>query len=683
MTETYTFQAETQQLLDILIHSLYTDREIFLRELVSNASDALNRMQFEQLTREDVVDASTELSIRITWDEDAGTLTVSDTGIGMTRDEVIENLGTIARSGAKTFINAMRENTDKQVIQEIIGQFGVGFYSVFMAADRVEVITRSFLPDAQAVRWQASGGTSYELSDADRTARGTDVILHVNDEAREFLSEFRLRDVIKRHSDYVAFPIYVGDSEEPVNSQTALWRQSPRETEQDEYNQFYRAMTMDFVDPLVTIHLRADVPMQFYALLFIPASSEPSPFSLRREVGLKLYARKVLIQEYSRELLPEYLQFMQGVVDSEDLPLNVNRETVRSGRILARLKSTITKRVLSDLDRLASDDSERYMTFYQQYGRFLKQGVVMVAEDKESLLPLLRFRSTSDDAADVFHSLSDYIGRMVEGQTDIYYVMADDTGSARRSPHLEAFRQRDIEVLYFDDPIDAVLAVELKEYRGHNLRAVDDADIDLRDVGSEPETPADEGESVAEDAFQQLRQRFEQVLGDRVKGVRESRTLVGSPARLISTDDAMTRNMYRVNRLLDKEFELPVKTLELNPRHPLMHNLSQMLGNGAQAALADAVVEQVFETALLQDGIHPDPASMAQRLTLLMQAATGTPASQLDLHAVPSVGHDAVPAADDSGQAMPDTITIGHDTMADDSDAGDAGAYHGVGHRCQ
>lgn len=646
MSHTYTFQAETQQLLDILIHSLYTEKEIFLRELVSNASDALSRMQFIQLTDNDVLDGDAPLEIRLTIDEEAKTLTVSDTGLGMTADDMVENLGTIAKSGAKNFLAALKDATNKEAAQNIIGQFGVGFYSAFMAADKVRVVSRSYQPDAEAVVWEATGGTEYTIESAERESRGTDVILYLNDEAaEEFLQEWKLKNVITRHSDYVAFPIYVGDAEEPANKQQALWRQAPQEVEEEQYTDFYRMLTMDFMNPpLHTIHMRADSPMQFYTLLFIPSSAEASPFNPRREPGLKLYARKVLIDEYNTDLLPEYLGFIQGVVDSEDLPLNVNRESVRADRVMAKLKKVITDKILRELKGMAQRQTEDYLKIYAEFGRFLKQGIVVDPMAKDDLLPLLLFNTSHDDDPDMYYSLQEYTERMVSGQEEIYYVIADDFHSAKRSPHLDAFRQRGIEVLYYADPVDAMLPMGLTEFNGYPLRAVDEADINLKDVGEVQDDQ--QREALPESTFQSLTERVKAVLGGRVSDVRESQSLVGSPARLVSDDATGQRHMYRINRLLDKDYELPVKALELNPRHPLLHNITGLLDGNADNPLIDVVIEQVFETALLQDGIHPDPASMAERLTALMQAATGS--TDVDFEAVAPLREPIVPEADDA-----------------------------------
>ena len=622
--EQFTFKAEIQQVLNILVHSLYTDREIFLRELISNASDALNRAQFEMLTNSQILNPDAELYIEVKPDPEAKTLTISDSGIGMTRDDLVNNLGTIAHSGAKAFVEAMRERqAEGAPLQDLIGQFGVGFYSVFMVAERVRVVSRSHLPDEQAWAWESDGGDNFTIEPAERETRGTDVILHLKEDAAEFLQTWKLKEVIRRHSDYIAFPIYVGEDDEPTNQQTAIWRRDPKEVTDDQYNDFYKSLTFDFDPPLHRIHMRADVPLQFYALLYIPASAERTILSARKEPGLKLYARKVLIQEYTTDLLPEYLQFVQGVVDSEDLPLNVSRESVQANRVMANLKKTLSGKVLSELKRLAVKDFPTYQRIYREFGRLIKQGIVISPAERDDLLPLLYYPSTRSASADEWTNLDGYVERMVANQQDIYYVLGEDFGSAARSPHLDSFRQRGIEVLYFIDPIDPYVLMGLAEYKGHRLRSVDEADIDLSNIGELKEQDEAQRETIAEDAFAALRDRFAAVLGERVKGVRESKTLVGSPARLVSEETNPMRNMFRLNRLLDREYELPVKTLELNPRHPLLHNLSEMLSEQADNPLIDAVIEQVFETALLQDGIHPDPAAMADRLVMLMQAATG------------------------------------------------------------
>ena len=650
MSEERTFQAETQQLLNILIHSLYTEKEIFLRELISNASDALNRLRFEMLTNNDVQDAQVDLEIHIELDEESNTLKISDTGIGMNRDEIIAGLGTIAKSGAKAFLEAMADKPDNASASDIIGQFGVGFYSAFMVAKQVDVVSRSYRPEDEAVRWSATGGTNYSLEATEKEVRGTEITIHLKDDEKEFTRGFRIKDIIRRHSDYVAFPIYVDDDEEPTNKQQAIWRRNPSEVEAEEYDSFYKMLTMDFNGANHHIHMRADVPMQFYALLFVPGSGQQNMFSPRKEQGLKLYARKVLIEEYNRDLLPEYLGFVQGVVDSEDLPLSVTREGIQATRVMATLKKTITRRVISELKRMAKNDRDNYLKIYGEFGSYLKQGLVIESEDRSDLEPLMFFQTTHDDDPSKFYSLEDYVERMPENQDDIYYVVADDYSSGSRSPHLDAFRQRGIEVLYFTHPVDAMLPMGMIDFKGHKLVSVDSAELDLQDVGKQDDAEADSADALADDSFEALAGRVKATLGGRVSDVRESKTLVDSPARLVSEDDSTNRYMFRINRLMDKDYELPVKALELNPRHPLMHNLSQMIAGEGDAGLIAAVVEQVFETALLQDGIHPDPSSMANRLTLLMQAATGSASAELRFADVKTVISEPVEGAMD----MPD-----------------------------
>ncbi len=650
MSEERTFQAETQQLLNILIHSLYTEKEIFLRELISNASDALNRLRFEMLTNNDVQDAQVDLEIHIELDEESNTLKISDTGIGMNRDEIIDGLGTIAKSGAKAFLEAMEDKPDNASAADIIGQFGVGFYSAFMVAKQVDVVSRAYRPEDEAVRWSATGGTNYSLETTEKEVRGTEITIHLKDDEKEFTRGFRIKDIIRRHSDYVAFPIYVDDDEEPTNKQQAIWRRNPSEVEAEEYDSFYKMLTMDFNGANHHIHMRADVPMQFYALLFVPGSGQQNMFSPRKEQGLKLYARKVLIEEYNRDLLPEYLGFVQGVVDSEDLPLSVTREGIQATRVMATLKKTITRRVISELKRMAKNDRDNYLKIYGEFGSYLKQGLVIESEDRSDLEPLMFFQTTHDDDPTKFYSLEDYVERMPENQDDIYYVVADDYSSGSRSPHLDAFRQRGIEVLYFTHPVDAMLPMGMIDFKGHKLVSVDSAELDLQDVGNQDVAEADSADALADDSFKALAGRVKATLGGRVSDVRESKTLVDSPARLVSEDDSTNRYMFRINRLMDKDYELPVKALELNPRHPLMHNLSQMIAGEGDEGLIDAVVEQVFETALLQDGIHPDPSSMANRLTLLMQAATGSASAELRFADVKTVISEPVEGAMD----MPD-----------------------------
>src|SRR4030042_2609481 len=422
ITQSIPFRAETRQLLDILIHSLYTEREIFLRELISNASDALTRMSFEVQKNRDILDPDVELAITITSDPQAGTLTINDTGIGMTSDELVENLGTIAHSGARAFVIAAEDGVIN--ISDIIGQFGVGFYSAFMVAEWIKVISRSQQPETSAASWFCTGEDTFIVEPAQKIDRGTSITIKLNEDAKEFSQENRLREVIKKHSDFIPFPIYIGEKKEQVNRQTALWRQAPRKVEEKDYKEFYHQLTLDFSPPLTHIHLSVDAPVQMYAILYIATKSERNMFSIRKEDGLKLYSCNVLIQEYSKDILPEYYRFVQGVVDTEDLPLNVSRDTIQANRVMLTLKQLITSKITGALEKLATDEPENYSKFWAEFGRYIKEGVAIEQSEPESLYPLLRFHTTT--IADQWSSLDDYISRMKPEQKDVYFILGDD-----------------------------------------------------------------------------------------------------------------------------------------------------------------------------------------------------------------------------------------------------------------
>jgi len=563
------FKAETQQLLNILIHSLYTEREIFLRELISNASDALARLDFVMLTDREVLNPDLPAEIRIRTDEDAGLLIVEDTGIGMTRDELVENLGTIAHSGAKAFVEAA--STTEKNLTDIIGQFGVGFYSAFMVAESIQVISRSYRPDEQPAAWEAAGEDTYTLATGEREQRGTEVRIQLKEDAKEFLDGSRLRQVVKRHSDFVQYPIYINDDEAPANRQTALWRQSPREVAEDAYPEFYKQLTLDFTDPLAHAHMTVDAPAQMYALLFVPQDPRNLVFSPRKEPGLKLYARKVLIQEFCTDLLPPYFNFIQGVVDSEDLPLNVSRESVQSNRVMALLKRLVTGKVLDMLKSLGDEDQEKYETFWNTYGALLKEGVAIEQDEPEKLFPLLRFHTNKDQ--DGWSSLDNYLSRANPDQKEIYYFLGEDPSAVLYSPHMDAFRKADIEVLVLSEPVDPFMLMQLNNYQDHPLVNVAQADLP-QDAEEEPE--AADSPALDQAAIADLIVRFKSLLGDRVSDVRTTERLTGSPARLVDAEGAPDPSVQRVYRMMDKDFETPKKVLELNPKHKIIARLSQL-----------------------------------------------------------------------------------------------------------
>ncbi len=614
-TESLEFRAEVQQLLRILSHSLYKERDIFLRELISNASDALHRMQFVMLTDQEVLNPDAELAIHIDFDEEAKTLTVTDTGIGLTRDEFVENLGTIAHSGAMAFLKNLEEG---QKVEEIIGQFGVGFYSVFMVADEVRVTSRSYRPDAQAWTWTSRGDSSYTLTPAEKADRGTVVEIQLKEDAVEFASKWRLEQIVKKHSNYVSLPVYVKDA--VANQQTALWRRTPSEVTPDEYNEFYQQLTLDFEKPLLHLHIQADVPVDLHSVLYIPHGRERGILSSRTDYGLKLYSRKILIQEYNKDMLPEYLRFVEGVVDSADIPLNVARETVQSSRTIGHIKKALRSRLIKELKALGEDDPETYAVFWEAFGTFIKEGVTTDAGGREDLLPLLRFYTSKSNGALV--ALSEYVGRMVEEQAAIYYILGDTLDAVGRSPHLDYFRAREMEVLYLVSPMDAFLAQGLHDYEGKPLKNVDDPDLQLPDL--EETVPSAEQAEMSPEVFGKLLVRIKEVLGERIQEVKESKLLKDSPCRLLSTDAGPAREMARVRRLLEQHFETPPQILEINRNHALIQNLAHLVETQPLNALIVPTIEQLFENLLLLEGLHPDPTQMVPRIQLLLEQATAS-----------------------------------------------------------
>ncbi len=611
------FKAEIKQVLDILIHSLYTEKEIFLRELVSNASDALHRFKLESLKSQEVVSPGAELGIWLEGDPGNATLTVRDTGIGLTQEEMSLYLGTIAHSGAKQFIETMKalNQGDTKTTADVIGQFGVGFYSVFMVASEVTVTSRSFKPDAEAAFWRSTGEGTYQTGPAEKEERGTTITIKLKDDAKEFAETYRLRQIVREHSNFVAFPIYLKEKGEwqQINERTALWREQPQSVETEKYRRFYQELTFDPQEPLRTIHFTTDMPIQFYALLFVPSRRDHKLFTSADDYGLKLYARKVLIQDEFKALLPPYLRFLEGVVDSEDLPLNVSRETVQATPTVARIRKVLVGRVAAELERMAEHEPEQFEKFYEEFGTFLKEGVASDPGGAEKFIDLLRFPSTKTEGA--LTSLKAYAERLKPEQKEIYYVLGDDVAVVARSSHLEYFRRHDLEVLYLTDPIDSFMLLGLNEYDGKALKNIDDADLELPAVDEKKlELPKDE-RFIALSAF------VKQILGDRLEAVRESKVLTDAAARLVNPANVGPTSFYRAQRLMGRDFEVPKKILELNPKSPLVQALGERLRANAQDPLLPILIEQLFENELLMEGVHPNPAEMIPRIQKLMAAA--------------------------------------------------------------
>jgi len=615
--EKHEFKAEIQQLLNILVHSLYTERDIFLRELVSNAADALNRIKFEMLTNRNVLDPDAELAIHLTADEKAKTITVSDNGIGMTRQELIANLGTIAQSGAAAFVRRLETaatDGDKRPSIEMIGQFGVGFYSSFMVADEVRVLSRSYLLDAEACEWASEGSATFLVKPADKADRGTVVTVQLKEDAAEFASDWKLEQIVKKYSDFVPFPIYVGDR--IVNRQKPLWRQSPREIDQ-EYKEFYRHLTLDWEEPLLVSHLVTDAPVDIRSILYVPSHRDRGPLDPRTDYGLRLYAKGVLIQEHNKDLLPNYLRFIDGVVESEDLPLNISRETVQANPAVRRIQRALVGKLVGELDDLARNKPEGYLNFWKEFGVFIKEGVSTETASRDDLMPLLRFHSSKAEESAMV-SLADYKQRMKPAQDTIYYLLGADLDAIARSPHLDYFRAHDLEVLYLLDPIDGFLLMALTEFEGKPLRNVDDATLEL----PEEAAPVFTGDEMPEAVLSGLVARFAKVLGDRVTEVRESHVLQESPCRLVSPESVAGQGMQRVYKMLNREFEVPKKIMEVNRRHPLIRNLARLVTDTPDAPLIDLSIEQLYDNQLLIEGLHPNPALMIPRVQTLMEQAT-------------------------------------------------------------
>ncbi|RLD99114.1 MAG: molecular chaperone HtpG [Bacteroidetes bacterium] len=609
------FQTEIKQLLNILVHSLYTKKEIFLRELLSNASDALTQMRFIQQTDREILDPSLDLEIRIEIDTEGKILKISDTGVGMTSEEMKTNLGTIAQSGAKAFLDAAEG--DEKGLVDVIGRFGVGFYSVFMAAEWVKVTSRSYQPDEKASSWYATGADTFEMGTSDKETRGTCIEVKLNEDAQEFLDIHRIREIIKTHSDYVPYPIFIEGEDEQINQQTAIWRENPRSVEEDKYQDFYRQLTLELHEPLEKIHFVADAPLMIYALLYLPAKPDRGLFTLREQDGLKLFSRKILIENYSKDLLPHYFRFIQGVVDAEDLPLNVSRESVQATAMINRINKILTNQVIQKLKEMANKDPEKYLDFWAEFGQFLKEGVAANDNNRDELSTLLRFHSTT--TPDHWTSLDEYLDHMKPGQDKIYYILGDDEKSVSRSPHLDYFQTHCYEVLTLTDPVDSFMLLGLREYKEFTLQNVAASDLNLPEQSDqEGQQEQEKSPSLSDEAVNGLINIFKDALEEQVSDVRITDRLTNSIARLVDAEGSLGQEMQRVYRMMDKDYQIPKKVLEINPDHPVLKKVSQLADDDRRREL---IVEQIFESALLIEGLHPDPASMIPRIQMLMESA--------------------------------------------------------------
>lgn len=602
---THTFQAEIRQLLDIVVHSLYTDREIFIRELVSNASDALGKLRHLEGIEKEIHDAGAALEIHITTDEEAGTLTITDRGIGMTREELVGHLGTIAHSGTKAWLQSLKEKGGSS--EGLIGQFGVGFYSAFMVSSEVQVHTRSWRPSGEGLLWRSDGGGAYTIEASEVAERGTRITLKLKDDAREFAGEYRVRSVLERYSNFVGFPIFLNGKR--VNEVEALWLKNKSEVTEEQYDAFYKFTAHAFDKPAYRLHFTADAPLDIHALVFVP-SENPERWQMGQvDPGVALYCRKVLIDPNPKGLLPEWMRFLKGVIDSQDLPLNISRETMQDSALVRKLGDVIAKRVIKLLENEAASDEAAFLAFYRKFERFFKEGVATDHGNKEALARLLRFESSLVPAGE-WTTLAAYRQRAKEAQDKIYYLVGPSRASLEASPYLEAFKARGLEVLLLTDGVDPYVIDALREFEGAKFVSIDRAGLELEDHPAESEELSAEARSGLEDFLATT-------FGERVAKVSAGRRLVDSPVVALVPEDAMSPQMRRMMKAMDGNFKDEVKVeIEYNPRHPILRSLA--LAREKDPETAALVAGQLLDTALLAAGLLEDTKPTVDRMNALM-----------------------------------------------------------------
>lgn len=621
--ETRGFQSEVKQLLQLMIHSLYSNKEIFLRELISNASDAADKLRFKALSNPTLYEGDGELRVRVSFDADKGTLTISDNGIGMTREQVIDHLGTIAKSGTKEFLTALGQDQAKD--SQLIGQFGVGFYSAFIVADKVTVKTRAAGEAAdKGVLWESAGEGEYSVADIEKKSRGTDVILHLREDEKEFLNEWRLRDIIGKYSDHIGLPVEmltkeyddegkeIGEKWEKINKSDALWTRSKNDISDEEYKEFYKHLSHDFADPLLWAHNKVEGNQEYTSLLYVPSKAPWDLFNREHKHGLKLYVQRVFIMDDAEQFMPNYLRFMRGLIDSNDLPLNVSREILQDNKTTAALRKALTKRSLQMLEKLAKEDADKYQQFWKEFGLVLKEGPAEDFGNKEAIAKLLRFASTHNDSSEQTVSLEDYVARMKEGQKAIYYITADSYVAAKNSPHLELFNKKGIEVLLLSDRIDEWMLSYLTEFDGKPLQTITKADLDLGDLADKEETEAQKEQDKAFDSFIE---RVKTLLGERVKEVRLTHRLTDTPAVVSTGNDQMTTQMAKLFAAAGQPVPEVKYTFELNPEHHLVKKVADIADEAEFADWVELLLEQAM---LAERGSLENPAAFIKRVNKLL-----------------------------------------------------------------
>ncbi len=619
--ETRGFQSEVKQLLQLMIHSLYSNKEIFLRELISNASDAADKLRFRALSNPDLYQGDGELAVRLSIDKEAKTLTLSDNGIGMTRDEVIDNLGTIARSGTKAFLESMGSDAAKD--SQLIGQFGVGFYSAFIVADKVTVRTRAAgEPADKAVFWESAGEGEYTLADIEKAQRGTEITLHLREGEDEFLDNWRVKNIVSKYSDHIELPVEIETTDaesgtttfEKINKAQALWTRNKSEISDEEYKDFYKHVSHDFADPLLWSHNRVEGKQEYTSLLYIPSQAPWDLWNRDHKHGLKLYVQRVFIMDDAEQFMPNYLRFVRGLIDSSDLPLNVSREILQDSRVTQNLRNALTKRSLQMLEKLAKDDNEQYLSFWKAFGLVLKEGPAEDNTNQQAIARLLRFATTQSGSAEQTVSLEQYVSRMAEGQEKIYYITADSYAAANSSPHLELFRKKGIEVLLLSDRIDEWMMSYLTEFDGKSFQSVSKADDALDKLADEAET---EARKESDKALQPFVERVKTLLGERVKDVRLTHRLSDTPAIVVTDADEMSTQMAKLFAAAGQAAPEVKYIFELNPEHSLVKQAAET----EQDQQFNDWIELLLEQALLAEkGSLDDPNQFIRRMNQLLAA---------------------------------------------------------------
>ncbi|MFH1805030.1 MAG: molecular chaperone HtpG [Pseudomonadota bacterium] len=620
------FEAEVSRLLDIVVHSLYSNKDIFLRELISNASDACDKLRYEAIANPDLLEGDSEFKVRLLTDNVRHVLTIIDNGIGMNRDDLVANLGTIANSGTAKFVEALSKSDNAKNV-DLIGQFGVGFYSAFMVADKVDVVTKK-AGDSQAWKWSSDGKGEYTIAEADMEGHGTQITLHLNDDSKDFTEEFRLRHIVKTYSDHIGIPVILmkGDGkDETLNEASALWTRPKSDITAEQYQEFYKHNSHAFDDPWKTIHYQAEGAIEYTGLLYIPTMRPFDLYDPARKGHLKLYVRKVFITEGADELLPPWLRFVSGVVDSQDLPLNISREMLQHNPVLTKIKNGLTKKLLSELESSATKDADGFATFWEAFGSVVKEGLYEDYTNRDRILKLARFRST---AVDGWTSLADYVGRMKEGQKAIYYISGEDVAALKRSPQLEGFAAKGVEVLLFTDPVDEFWLQSIPSFDEKDFKSVTRGGADLNEVKADDKAEADaddKKDDAAKDAsLDILIAAIKIALGEGVKDVRESDRLTSSACCLIADETGMDLRMERLMKQHNRVDDISPRILEINPKHSLIKKLSDLAATDAKAPiLHDAAFLLLDQARILEGEALPDPVAFARRLDLVMEKGLG------------------------------------------------------------